>query len=84
MANENHYTMRLNNYLQARFGASARNHYKYEVKSSGPQNHVEWEGTYRIDDIMYGVAKASSKRDANEGAAKKTIEMLEREGQIVA
>jgi hypothetical protein len=37
-----------------------------------------------VDDIMYGVAKASSKRDANEGAAKKTIEMLEREGQIVA
>jgi hypothetical protein len=37
-----------------------------------------------VDDIMYGVAKASSKRAANEAAAKKTIEMLEREGQIVA
>lgn len=39
--------MRLNNYLQGRYGASARNHYEFVATSSGPRNRLVWEGTYR-------------------------------------
>ncbi|KAG1779538.1 hypothetical protein EV702DRAFT_73826 [Suillus placidus] len=78
-----HFTMRLNNFLQARYGASFAAHFKYEVTSSGPQNLTVWTGTYFIDDIKYGDGSATNKRDAKEAAAQKTIEMLEAEGNDV-
>ncbi|KAG1757010.1 hypothetical protein EDB19DRAFT_1900572 [Suillus lakei] len=78
-----HFAMRLNNYLQGRYGASFAARFKYEETSSGPQNLTVWAGTYLIDDMKYGEGSATNKKAAKEAAAQKTIEMLEAEGHTV-
>ncbi|KAG2070959.1 hypothetical protein BDR04DRAFT_1154988 [Suillus decipiens] len=71
--------MRLNNVLQAHYGASAAAHVKYEETSSGPQNLTVWTGTYFIDDMKYGEGSATNKKAAKEAAAQKTLELLAEE-----
>ncbi|KAG1813137.1 uncharacterized protein BJ212DRAFT_1482609 [Suillus subaureus] len=78
-----HFAMRLNNFLQGRYGASFAAHFKYEDTSSGPQNLTVWTGTYFINDMKYGDGSATTRRVAKEAAAQKTIEMLEAEGNDV-
>ncbi|OJA11332.1 hypothetical protein AZE42_10517 [Rhizopogon vesiculosus] len=75
--------MRLNNFFQKRYGASAHQRHQYEVTSGGPQNHLMWEGTYSIEGIKYGVGQGSNKGAAKEAAAEDTIRLLAREGVIV-
>ncbi|KAG2155720.1 hypothetical protein DEU56DRAFT_906891 [Suillus clintonianus] len=79
----NHFALRLNNFLQGRYGSSAATRVKYEETSSGPQNNTMWTGTYLIDDMKYGEGSATSKKVAKEAAAQKTIELLEAEGHTV-
>ncbi|KAG2044606.1 hypothetical protein BDR03DRAFT_939528 [Suillus americanus] len=79
----NHFALRLNNFLQGRYGTAFATHFKYEDTSSGPQNLAVWTGTYFINDMKYGEGSASTKKAAKEAAAQKTIEMLEAEGNDV-
>ncbi|KAG1754707.1 uncharacterized protein EDB91DRAFT_1241958 [Suillus paluster] len=72
--------MRLNNFLQGRYGAKAAAHFTYEETSSGPQNNTVWTGTYLIDDMTYGHGTGTNKRAAKEAAAQRTIQLLEAEG----
>ncbi|KAG0698449.1 hypothetical protein DFH29DRAFT_100957 [Suillus ampliporus] len=78
-----HFAMRLNNFLQGRYGADAAAHSTYEETSSGPQNHTVWTGTYLIDDMKYGVESRTNKKAAKEAAAQRTIAMLEAEGYTI-
>ncbi|KAG2149446.1 hypothetical protein BD769DRAFT_335785 [Suillus cothurnatus] len=75
--------MRLNNFLQARYGAASAARVKYEETSSGPQNLTVWTGTYFINDMKYGEGSATNKKAAKEAAAQQTIEKLEAEGNNV-
>ncbi|KAG1868254.1 hypothetical protein DFJ58DRAFT_742648 [Suillus subalutaceus] len=78
-----HFTLRLNNFLQGRYGSTFAAHFKYEDTSSGPQHLIVWTGTYFINDMKYGDGSGSSRRAAKEAAAQRTIEMLEAEGNDV-
>ncbi|OAX39664.1 hypothetical protein K503DRAFT_799474 [Rhizopogon vinicolor AM-OR11-026] len=82
-ANQYHYAMRLNNFFQRRYGASAHKRHQYKDTSSGPQYHLLWEGTYSIDGIKYGVGKGSNKKDVKEAAAEETIRLLAQERVFV-
>ncbi|KAG0707627.1 hypothetical protein DFH29DRAFT_1066311 [Suillus ampliporus] len=76
-------TVRLNNFLQGRYGADAAAHFTYKETSSGPQNLPVWTGTYLVDDKKRGVESGTSKKAAKEAAAQRTIAMLEAEGYTI-
>ncbi|KAJ8588966.1 hypothetical protein M405DRAFT_230359 [Rhizopogon salebrosus TDB-379] len=75
-----HFAMRLNNYLQYRFGATMRGHVRWDFVSAGPPNAITWNCTVYINDEVYGVGEGHSKGASRDAAARHVLETLERRG----
>lgn len=67
------YKTKLQEYVQA----DSRKEIEYNTISvTGPNNNPEFEVEVRVDGLVYGVGKASSKKQAQKNAAKQALEKM--------
>ena len=46
------------------------------LEESGPSHHKYFKVEVKVDDIVYGVGEGGSKKEAEQNAAKKALELL--------
>ncbi|OAX37664.1 kinase-like protein [Rhizopogon vinicolor AM-OR11-026] len=79
-----HHRTLLNNFLQARYSASAGDRVRWEICAMGIPHAPTWCAVVYIDDIRYGEGESSTRSGAMDTAARHAMENLNREGNVVA